>query len=49
MLFKQNRVGKNKELFEIWKFRSMRTDTPSDIPTHMLNNPDAFITKSGKF
>lgn len=49
VLFKQNRVGKNKELFEIWKFRSMRTDTPSDIPTHMLNNPDAFITKSGKF
>lgn len=49
VLFKQKRVGKNKELFEIWKFRSMRTDTPSDMPTHMLNNPDVFITKSGKF
>lgn len=49
VLFKQKRVGKNKELFEIWKFRSMRTDTPKDMPTHMLNNPDAFITTTGKF
>lgn len=49
ILFKQKRIGKNKELFEIWKFRSMRTDTPKDMPTHMLNNPDAFITRTGKF
>lgn len=49
ILFKQKRIGKNKELFEIWKFRSMRTDTPKDVPTHMLNNPDAFITRTGKF
>lgn len=49
VLFKQKRVGKNKEFFEIWKFRSMRTDTPKDMPTHMLNNPDAFITKTGHF
>ena len=49
VLFKQKRVGKNKELFEIWKFRSMRTDTPKDIPTHMLENPDEYITKVGKF
>lgn len=49
VFFKQNRVGKNKELFEIYKFRSMRTDTPADMPTHQLNNPEAFITSSGKF
>jgi O-antigen biosynthesis protein WbqP len=49
VLFKQKRVGKNKKHFNILKFRTMRTDTPSDMPTHMLQNPDAFITKSGKF
>ena len=49
ILFKQKRVGKNKEHFYILKFRTMRTDTPSDMPTHMLQNPDAFITKLGKF
>lgn len=49
VLFKQKRVGKNKEFFEIYKFRTMRTDTPSDMPTHMLKDPDQFITKTGKF
>lgn len=49
ILFKQKRVGKNKELFEIYKFRTMRTDTPKDMPTHMLSNPDQYITKVGKF
>lgn len=49
VFFRQKRVGKNKELFEIYKFRSMRTDTPSDMPTHLLNDPDAFITSSGEF
>lgn len=49
VFFRQRRVGKNKELFSIYKFRSMRTDTPSDMPTHMLDNPEAFITSSGKF
>lgn len=49
VFFKQKRVGKNKELFEIYKFRSMRTDTPADMPTHLLNDPEAFITKSGHF
>ncbi|MGH2116473.1 sugar transferase [Aerococcus sp. L_32] len=49
VFFRQKRVGKNKELFEIYKFRSMRNDTPSDMPTHLLDDPDAFITSSGKF
>lgn len=49
VLFKQKRVGRDCEFFEIWKFRSMRTDTPKDMPTHMLNDPDAFITKTGRF
>lgn len=49
VFFRQKRVGKNKELFEIYKFRSMRTDTPSDMPTHLLNDPEVFITSSGKF
>lgn len=49
VLFKQKRVGKNKREFFILKFRTMRTDTPKDMPTHMLKNPEAFITKLGKF
>ena len=49
VLFKQKRVGKNKEHFNIYKFRTMRIDTPSDMPTHMLDNPDQWITKVGKF
>lgn len=49
VLFKQKRVGKNKEFFEIWKFRSMYAEAPKDLPTHMLDNPDAYITKVGKF
>jgi lipopolysaccharide/colanic/teichoic acid biosynthesis glycosyltransferase len=49
VIFKQKRFGKNKEFFEIYKFRSMRTDTPKDLPTHLLNDPDRFITKTGRF
>lgn len=49
ILFKQKRVGKGKSYFQIYKFRSMRTDTPKDMPTHMLQNPDAFITPIGRF
>ena len=49
VLFKQKRVGKGKTFFSIYKFRSMRTDTPHDMPTHMLENPDAFITPVGHF
>ena len=48
VFFKQKRVGKNKKYFMIYKFRTMRTDTPKDMPTHMLNNPDLYITKIGR-
>lgn len=47
ILFKQKRVGKNKKIFTIYKFRTMRTDTPKDIPTHMLKNAESYITKFG--
>lgn len=49
VLFKQKRVGRGKSFFMIYKFRSMRTDTPRDMPTHLLENPDAFITPVGRF
>ncbi|QII82409.1 sugar transferase [Jeotgalibaca arthritidis] len=49
ILFKQKRVGINKTHFNILKFRTMRIDTPKDTPTHLLSNPDQFITKVGKF
>lgn len=49
ILFKQKRFGKNKSFFYIYKFRTMRIDTPSDMPTHILANPDQYITKAGKF
>ena len=49
VFFVQKRIGKDKKHFNMYKFRSMRTDTPHDMPTHLLNNPDAFITKVGKF
>lgn len=49
ILFRQKRIGKNKRTFNILKFRTMRTDTPKDMPTHMLGNSDAWITKIGKF
>src|SRR5690606_22723103 len=49
VFFKQKRVGKNKTHFEILKFRTMRIDTPKDTPTHLLENPDQYITRVGKF
>ncbi|OJG09867.1 sugar transferase [Enterococcus aquimarinus] len=49
VLFKQKRVGIHKQHFNILKFRTMRIDTPSDMPTHLLENPDQWITKVGKF
>ena len=49
ILFTQKRVGKNKQYFKLHKFRSMKMSTPHDKPTHMLENPGQYITKSGKF
>ncbi|MCH5270461.1 MAG: sugar transferase [Lachnospiraceae bacterium] len=49
VLFRQKRVGIHKSFFEIFKFRTMRTDTPKDVPTHQLENPDQYITKVGHF
>ena len=49
VLFKQKRVGLHKDIFEIWKLRTMRTDTPKDTPTHMLADPDQYITRTGRF
>ncbi|WP_105256371.1 sugar transferase [Streptococcus suis] len=49
VLFKQKRVGKNKTHFMIYKFRSMYVDAPSDMPTHLLKDPTAMITKVGAF
>lgn len=49
IFFKQKRVGKDKSYFNILKFRTMRIDTPKDCPTHLLENPDRYITKVGRF
>ena len=49
VLFKQERVGKNKKLFKIWKFRSMYTNTDPNAPTHQLGNANSHITRVGKF
>lgn len=48
VLFKQKRVGKKKVLFKILKFRTMRIDTPKDTPTHLLKNPEKYITRMGR-
>lgn len=48
VLFTQKRVGKDKEYFKLHKFRSMKMCTPHDVPTHMLENPDQYITRVGK-
>ena len=49
VLFKQKRVGIHKKYFNILKFRTMRIDTPKDTPTHLLENPQQYITKVGGF
>ena len=49
IFFKQKRVGIHKSYFNILKFRTMRIDTPKDMPTHLLENPDQYITSVGKF
>ena len=49
VLFTQKRIGKDKQYFKLHKFRSMKMSTPHDKPTHMLENPEQYITKAGKF
>ncbi len=49
ILFCQKRVGCCKQYFEIYKFRTMRIDTPKDVPTHLMNDPHRYITKLGAF
>lgn len=49
ILFTQKRLGKNKQYFKLHKFRSMKMSTPHDKPTHMLENPEQYITRVGKF
>ena len=49
VFFRQKRFGIHKSFFEILKFRTMRTDTPKDMPTHLLSDPTRYITKSGAF
>lgn len=49
VLFSQQRVGKNKQLFNMYKFRTMKTAAPKDCPTHLLRDPQMYITKVGRF
>lgn len=49
VLFTQKRMGQNKKYFKLHKFRSMKMCTPHDVPTHMLENPEQYITRVGKF
>ncbi len=49
VIFKQKRVGLHKKYFSLYKFRSMKMDTPHDMPTHMLSNPEQYILKVGGF
>ena len=49
VLFRQKRVGIHKTYFHILKFRTLRTDTPKDMPTHLLKDPEQYITKAGIF
>ena len=49
VFFSQKRVGIHKKYFQLYKFRSMKTSTPHDMPTHLLENPEQYITRVGKF
>ena len=48
-LFRQKRVGKGKRHFDMYKFRSMKMDTPHDVPTHLLADPEQYLLKCGKW
>ncbi len=49
VFFAQKRVGKGRSFFKLYKFRSMKTSTPHDVPTHQLKDPQQYITRVGKF
>ena len=49
IVFSQKRIGQNKRYFKLHKFRSMKSSTPHDVPTHMLENPEQYITRAGRF
>lgn len=49
IFFKQKRIGIHKSCFDILKFRTMKVDTPKDVPTHLLENSERYITRLGKF
>ena len=49
IFFKQVRIGRHKKHFNILKFRTMKIDSPKDTPTHLLKNPDQYITRLGRF
>ena len=49
VFFTQKRVGIHKKYFNLYKFRSMKMSTPHDVPTHLLDNPDQYITRVGRF
>ena len=49
VFFRQKRVGKDQKTFNMLKFRTMRSDTPRDMPTHLLKNPEQYITRVGRF
>jgi len=49
VIFRQKRIGRYKTIFNILKFRTMSIDAPRDLPTHLLGNPESYITKTGKF
>ena len=49
VMFRQKRVGKHKTYFEILKFRTMRSDSPKDVPTHLMEDPSRWLTRTGRF
>lgn len=49
VFFKQKRIGIGRSYFNCYKFRSMKMSTPHDVPTHMLSDPDQYITRCGRF